>query len=341
MAIDVATFTDLDAVAVDTDGALDRARQPKLFDRIDWYRLLGSYCDLPGTPLIVRARDEKGAAWLFLTRQSGRAYAFANWYSLETGPITHGLVNSALLTALARHLRRAEKLATITLGPLAQETMNATATAFRAAGWITHGNPITTNWSIDLAGTDWQAYLSKRPRRLKNTLKRKLKHGLIIDISDQFSQDKWDIYEQVYKASWKSNEGSPAFLRALAAAEGQNGSFRLGLAFDGRTAVAAQFWLVENGEATIHKLAHVEASRHSSPGTILTAAMFRHAIEQDKVRRIDFGTGDDAYKADWMEQKQPLHQLNLYNPTKVTGLLGAARDRLSTARSAFRRAAGK
>ena len=67
--------------------------------------------------------------------------------------------------------------------------------------------------------------------------------------------------------------------------------------------------------------------------------MFRYAIEQDKVHRIDFGTGNDSYKADWMDQRRPLHQLNLYNPRTVTGFLGAARESLSAARTAFRRTA--
>ncbi len=337
MAIDIATFTDLDAVAADAGGALDRARQPRLFDRIDWYRLLTAHCALPGTPLIVRARDGEGAVWLFLTRQAPRASALANWYSLETGPVTHGPIKSELVTALASHLRSVEKLAAITLAPLTLEKLGLTAPAFRAAGWITGSTPVITNWSVALSCTDWKAYLSGRPRRLQNTLKRKLKHELNIKIYDRFSQDKWDIYEKIYKASWKPKEGFPAFLNALAEAEGQAGALRLGIAFDGSMPVAAQFWLVENGEATIHKLAHVEARRGSSPGTILTAAMFRHVIEQDKVHRIDFGTGDDSYKADWMDQRRLLHQLNLYNPRTATGLLGAARESLSTARTVFRR----
>jgi CelD/BcsL family acetyltransferase involved in cellulose biosynthesis len=339
MAIDVAAFTDLEAVAADAGVALDRAQQSRLFDRIDWYRLLAAHCPLPGTPLILRARDGEGAAWLFLTRQSRRANAFANWYSLETGPITHGLIKPALIAALARHLLSVEKLTGVTLAPLGEDKAKLAQAAFREAGWIARSVQTTTNWSIALPGVDWATYFSARPRRLQNTLKRKLKHDIRIDISNKFSNDSWDFYEQVYKASWKSEEGSPAFLRALAAAEGHAGHLRLGLAYDGSTLVAAQFWLVENGEATIHKLAHVEARRGRSPGTVLTAAMFRHVIEQDKVRRIDFGTGDDAYKADWMDQQRPLFTVSFHNPRTAAGLLGAARERLSAARAAFRRTA--
>ena len=91
---------------------------------------------------------------------------------------------------------------------------------------------------------------------------------------------------------------------------------------------------------SIHKLAHVEAKRGQSPGTILTAAMFRHVIERDEVRQIDFGTGNDLYKADWMDQSRQLHRLSLFNPRTATGLIGAARESLSSARAAIRRARG-
>ena len=39
MPVNIELFDDFDAVAVDSAGALDRTRQPSLFDRLDWYRL--------------------------------------------------------------------------------------------------------------------------------------------------------------------------------------------------------------------------------------------------------------------------------------------------------------
>ena len=66
--------------------------------------------------------------------------------------------------------------------------------------------------------------------------------------------------------------------------------------------VAAQFWTVEGGTAFIHKLAHDERYRKQSPGTLLTAEMFAHVIDTDRVELVDFGTGDDPYKRDWMEE---------------------------------------
>lgn len=339
MAIEIACFTDIDAVAADANGALDRERQPRLFDRLDWYRLVLTHCPPPGAPLIVRARDGDAATWLFLMRNGQHAVALANWYTLETGLIQEGPRAPALWAAIAWHLRQAEKLAVIDLYPLSESRMHDLATAFRNAHWRALPIKTSVNWNLTLPGPDWDQFLHDRPTRLRNTIRRKGRaSNLSIEIIDKFYDDRWYIYEYIYERSWKPEEGCPAMLRELARQEAAAGTLRLGLAFDDGAPVAAQFWLIENGKATIHKLAHVESVKSRSPGTLLTAAMFRHAIEQDRVSRIDFGTGDDPYKADWMDQAHALYRLRLYNLQKLAGLGLWARDRLSAMRRAIRRA---
>lgn len=338
MAIDIACFSDADAVSADARGALDRQRQHRLFDRLDWYRLILEHCPPGGVPLIVRARDEGAAAWLFLVRNGDQAAALANWYTFETGLIEEGAATLHLAAAIARHLRQTERIAVIDLFPIPEARMTALSSAFRSAGWQGRSVAASTNWSMFVSSMDWEQFLKGRPARLRNTIRRRARNNYSIEILSYFDDDKWDIYEHIYRGSWKPEEGSPAMLRALACQQGEAGTLRLGLAFDEGKPVAAQFWLVENGAATIHKLAHVEAARGKSPGTILTAAMFRHAIEQDKVTRIDFGTGDDAYKADWMDQVNPLYRLRFYNLRKLPGIIAWVRDSLSAARQAIRRA---
>mgnify|MGYP006199459373 CR=1 FL=1 len=104
---------------------------------------------------------------------------------------------------------------------------------------------------------------------------------------------------------------------------------RLGIARHEGVPVAAQFWLIENGEATIHKLAYAESAKSLSPGTILGEAMFRRAIDKDRVRLIDYGTGDEPYKAEWMAERRPLWQLSAHNPRTLRGLLGIVRAKAS------------
>ena len=56
MTVNIALFDELDAVAEDAAGALDRAVQPSLFSRLSWFRLIRDYCPPPGRLTVVRAR---------------------------------------------------------------------------------------------------------------------------------------------------------------------------------------------------------------------------------------------------------------------------------------------
>ena len=104
---------------------------------------------------------------------------------------------------------------------------------------------------------------------------------------------------------------------------------RLGFArLDGR-AVATQLWTVEHGTALIHKLAHDSTQDEGSPGTLLSHAMFAHAIDQDRVATIDYGTGDNDYKREWMDERIPLHQIDLFNPRRASSWIPAARTCIS------------
>jgi len=357
MAVEVELFDDLDAVARDAGAALDRSAQPLLHDRIDWFRLTAAHCPPPGRLLIARARmvrppplgtnlskpppslgegeegkegfarlspngDTEKSAWLFLTRDGRSAKALASWYTLAFAPIfspaTAEEEPRALLTAIARTLLR--HVDHIALEPLL--ATEPTIPAFHAAGWHTRQTARSANWTVATAD-GFEAYWAARPGRLRSTLKRKARAGRFeIAIHDRFDAAAWAEYESVYRASWKPEEGSPAFLRALAEQEGAAGTLRLGLLRKEGRPIAAQLWLVENGVATIHKLAHVRDADGLSPGTVLSEAMFRRAIATDGVAAVDFGTGDDRYKADWMDSRRPLYRMDAYNLRSPRGLLG-------------------
>jgi CelD/BcsL family acetyltransferase involved in cellulose biosynthesis len=46
----------------------------------------------------------------------------------------------------------------------------------------------------------------------------------------------------------------------------------------------------------------------------LSAALFQHVIDWDRVTLVDFGTGDQSYKADWMEAVRPRYRIDCLNP---------------------------
>ena len=317
MTVNIAFYDDLDAVAQDAAGALDREARSSLFERLDWFRLIAVHCPPPGNLLVVRAHD----AWLFLAVQGKRATAFCTWYSLRVG--ISGERKSDVMTAIARGLRE-RGLAGVTLAPV--EEPELLAAAFRAAGWLVDVEPRTGSWRIDTTGMSFEDYWASRPGKLRSTFKRRAKAaGLEIEIYDRFNPEAWAAYEAVYRASWKPEEGSFPFLRALAEQEGAAGALRLGIARKDGVPIAAQLWLVENKEATIHKLAYAESAKELSPGTILGHAMFRHAIDTDRVRTIDYGTGDEPYKSDWMAERRQLWTLTARNPRTLRGLAGALR----------------
>lgn len=326
MAAKVEIFDELDAVARDAAGALDRAAQPSIYHRLDWFRLTLEHCRPPGRLKVLRARSEsKADAWLFAMVDGGKAEPLASWYSLRAGVVQTGRDDGGALAGLARSLKQDLRLNSVSLGPINGSAHN-TADHFRSAGWLVHVDPMSTYWRINTKGMDFAAYWQSRPGRLRNTAKRKAKAAALeIAIYRAFDAAAWAAYEAVYEASWKPEEGSPAFMRALAEQEGAAGTLRLGIARKEGRPVAAQFWIVENGEATIHKLAYVEDAKQLSPGTILSVEMFREALDVDKVRLIDFGMGDDAYKAEWMEESAPLYRLTAYNPATINGLAGAMR----------------
>jgi hypothetical protein len=67
---------------------------------------------------------------------------------------------------------------------------------------------------------------------------------------------------------------------------------------------------------------------------VLSAALFRHVMDVDKVSLIDFGTSNDSYKRDWMEQVRPRYRLDMFRPL-------APQNWLVLAKSGLRRLAGR
>ena len=325
-------FRNLDEAAASARGELDRAAQRSLFNRIDWFRRTYAYASPSGHPLIVRARAEGSDCWLFLIERAGHANALASWYTLSFQPIFTGnpseATKFALLLASARRLGK--RLSSITLAPMPEADAALICRAFDRARWVATTRETTVNWTIATENVRFGDYWAQRPGELRSTVKRKAaKFGVETSIFNSFDGKAWASYESIYAASWKPEEGSNEFLRDMALTESAAGTLRMGLATIEGEAVAAQLWTVENGHAIIHKLAHLETAKEQSPGSILTAALFDHVITHDNVSLVDFGTGDDRYKSDWMDSRKPLYTVSLFNPRRPSGLWGAAKAGLS------------
>ncbi len=296
---------------------LGRSDASAPFDRLDWLALMAETC-LPGTRCVIAvARDGDAVAALPLCRTPDGFAPLGNWYSFFARPLCNDKDRApALLAALTRSLAAA---GAVHLAPMPEQEAEALTAAFRASGWIGTIEPCDTNHILELGGRSFDAYWAGRPGALRETVRRKGARGVVnLRIETAFSEADWDAYEAIYARSWKPEEGNPAFLRAFAMAESEAGALRMGMAEIEGQPVAAQFWTVEGGTAWIHKLAHDEAARQHSPGTLLTAALFRHVIDNDRVHTVDFGTGDNPYKRDWMEAARPRYALAFYRPAAIS-----------------------
>ncbi len=278
------------------------------FDRPDWFALLA---EAGQRPVIALAAEGEQRAAMALTEANGRLEPLRNWYSFTWRP----LGDQRLVEPIARSLR--QRTHRVTLWPVPDEEGSAgrLAETFRLAGWRVALEPCDHNHVLPVNGRSFAEYWEGRPGQMRTTLKRKAKK-VKVEIHDHFAPAAWAEYEAIYSESWKPEEGDPAQLRQFAEAEGAAGRIRLGIARADGAAVAAQFWTVESGTAYIHKLAHRESAKPLSAGTTLSAALFERVIDRDKVDLVDFGTGDDPYKRDWMEIDRPRYRVDCLDPAQ-------------------------
>lgn len=314
-------------------GRLDRAHGAGLFDRLDWFEALHRHCFADMPVHILSAREDEREAWLFLVApEPGRMTALANWYSFSWAPIFIGAPDAAqrlrLLGAMARPMLA--RHARITLYPM--DDAAPMRAALRRAGWFAVQRSMGGRHQLAVNGRSFADYWAARPGRLRSLVRRKGRNSpFALTIERRLTDTLWTDYVDVHARSWK--EAEPAngldFLRALAQRESDAGTLRLGFARRDGRAVAAQLWTVEDGIALIHKLSHDSAQDGGSPGTLLSHAMFESAIDQDRVDLIDYGTGDNGYKTDWMERRIPLIRIDAFNPRRPSNWLPAARTAIS------------
>jgi len=279
-------------------------------------------------PFYAVAEDITGAVAFPLRRHGRRLESLLNWYGFTWQPLTTAYASvDSLMIALTGGLASQSSHVVLDRVPDEAGVARQLERAFARAGWLVIREQCDTNRCLAVGGRSFAAYLETRPGPLRTTLKRKAKK-VSIEIITHFDADIWNSYEEIYAESWKPEEGDAALLRAFAEAEGAAGRIRLAIARHEGEAVAAQFWTVEAGTAYIHKLAHRESAKPLSPGTALTAALLEHVIDKDHVGHVDFGTGDDGYKRDWMEAARPRYRLQCWRKGDPRNWPAIARHRL-------------
>jgi hypothetical protein len=210
---------------------------------------------------------------------------------------------------------------------------NALADALRKNGMAVQRYFCFGNWYLNVNGRTFEEYYNALPSKLRNTLERKSKQldnanrlRIRIFSGDDELNVAISAYEKIYHASWKIPEAYPAFMPSLIRTCAAQGWLRLGIAYIDEQPAAAQIWIVHNNVASIYKLAYDEQFASFSIGTILTARLMRHTIDVDKVREVDYLTGDDDYKKNWMSDRRERTGLIAFNLRTLHGLLAACKN---------------
>ena len=181
------------------------------------------------------------------------------------------------------------------------------------------------NWIYRVQSQSYEDYMASRPSKLRNTISRKMRklereHGYEVRLftGDEVPQKMSDYYA-VYNSSWKASEQYVDFLDGIVNDFSKQNWSRLAILYVKGNPVAGQLWFVLRGKANIFRLSYDEAWKSYSPGSILTSYLMEYVIDVDKVEEIDFLTGNDAYKQDWMSERRVRFLLSCVKSVKSTG----------------------
>ncbi|MEO8409978.1 MAG: GNAT family N-acetyltransferase, partial [Propionivibrio sp.] len=333
------------------DGKLDQFAARDSFEKsIDWFDLLHQqiYPDDPGVRFYV---DDDGGfpttiLPLRLTRR-GRiktVESLVNFYtSLYTPLQSRNSDPSAFREMLACATRDHGGAHVMRFYPMDPEspTYRALLNELQAIGWISFKYFCFGNWFLRVT-EGWDAYLKKRGVNLRSKIKRVSKKfvatggTLEIVTTPEGVEAAIAAFQEVYMASWKVPEPYPDFVPSLIRRLAPLGMLRLGIArLQGRP-IAAQLWIVGDDKASIYKVAYHEDFASYSPGTVLTAHLMQHVIEQDQVREVDFLIGDDKYKQIWMSDRRERWGIIAFNPRTLIGFALFVREVIARATRSLR-----
>ncbi|MBF0383643.1 MAG: GNAT family N-acetyltransferase [Magnetococcales bacterium] len=190
------------------------------------------------------------------------------------------------------------------------QNMNTLQLKMESAGLTCNRYFRIFNWVHETGGVTFAQYMAARPAQLRNTIVRKSRklereHGYHIRLflKDDLQQAEAD-YHRVFRYSWQGTEHYSGLIPGLIKRMAECGWLRLAILYTDKNPIAAQLWFVAHKKANIFRLAYDKSWKNYSPGSILTKYLMEYVIDIDKVEEIDFLTGNDPYKKNWMSKCQ-------------------------------------
>lgn len=343
-------YPDLAALPDCFEPLLSRAGDVSVFFTLPWFRnfvqsILTSREHVRIYTVAAPTGNASPAAALFMQYSDGDAgllrartlTGISNYYTSLFGPVIEPGQSDpqAILNLLASGIARDEtRFDVVDLRPLALDgtVFPGLLAAFKQAGFTAQSYFCFGNWYLQVRGRSYAEYFDSLPSQLKNTVKRKRKQfeampnaRIVLHQDGSALDEALRAYEQIYAVSWKVPEPYPQFIPGLCRTCAEEGWLRLGIIYIDDQPAAAQIWIVHAGIAAIYKLAYDEKFAKLSLGSILTSHLMRHVIDVDKVHEIDYLTGDDSYKKDWMSDRRERWGIMAFNLRTPLGMLAAAR----------------
>lgn len=313
--------------------------QTDLFQTKAWFDNLREH-GFVVQPAFFSAAASSGAEHVSLElmrpQAGGPMQALSNFYTCLYGPLgTAHAINLADTEALVSQLRELPGSAVVQLQPLDASSawLSAFERALHAKGYWSDRYFCFGNWYQPVPSCGFAAYWADRPSPLRHSVERGRRRldkagPWGIDIATSESDDLEAViaaYESVYAQSWKQLEPCSGFMPGLIRTAAREGWLRLGVLRLNGDALAAQLWLVHAEKANIYKLAYVKGVEKLSAGSVLTAALMQHVMDIDLVKEVDYLSGDDSYKADWMALRRERVGLLACDLWRWQGWLAAGR----------------
>ena len=286
-------------------------------------------------PLIIETHR-----WLGVPKVRAMANFYTNIYSPVTSAALAGdddpeTIADVLIDYVVAAFPRAPM---VELSPLRGESRLYTAmlNAFALRGYATRRFAKTANWHEPFtAPPDYSDYLARRPGQLRSTLKRKarlLERETVARI--EITGPGGDIdtaladFERIYAESWKPEESNPDFIRTMIGVLIAEDRARTGVLYVDDEPAAAQIWLQIGNHWGVFKLSYRPRFAKYSVGSLLTARMIEEFLQMPDTRCIDFLSGDDGYKADWVSVKGQHWGFEAINTRSPWGQLLSLKRRL-------------
>jgi CelD/BcsL family acetyltransferase involved in cellulose biosynthesis len=203
--------------------------------------------------------------------------------------------------------------------------------ALREAGFVVQTYFLAGNWYFPVNGRSFKEYfegLRSSVRNIAKSKNRKIERTgrarVEIITSRTGLEPAVEAYQRIYASSWKVPEPYPKFIPGLAQMCADEGWLRLGVVYVDEEPAAAQIWIVQGGKAAIYKIAYDKRFADLSVGSFLTTRMMEHVLDVDKVQEVDYLTGDDKYKQDWMSDRRERWGILALNPRTLRGTAAIA-----------------